>query len=65
MSNDKYLAAAGIACDWPNGRGCYISKDEDFLIWVGEKVRKMMDFVIKTMNFVLEMMNFVFKTMNF
>ena len=37
MSNDKYLSAAGIASDWPHGRGCYISEDEGFLIWVGEE----------------------------
>lgn len=27
MSGDKYLQAAGIASDWPYGRGCYISQD--------------------------------------
>lgn len=25
MSADEYLLAAGIARDWPHGRGCYIS----------------------------------------
>ena len=29
MSGDKYLQAAGIASDWPYGRGCYISQDRE------------------------------------
>ncbi|MCP4409308.1 MAG: hypothetical protein GY807_16455 [Gammaproteobacteria bacterium] len=37
MSNDRYLAAAGIAADWPYGRGCYVSEDRGFIIWVGEE----------------------------
>ncbi len=37
MSVDKYLLAAGIAEHWPYGRGCYISKDKGFIIWVGEE----------------------------
>jgi len=37
MSADKYLLSAGIAQDWPYGRGCYVSKDEGFIIWVGEE----------------------------
>ena len=28
MTHDKYLSSAGIANDWPHGRGCYISSDE-------------------------------------
>jgi protein-arginine kinase len=31
------LAAAGIASDWPHGRGCYVSEDKQFVIWVGEE----------------------------
>lgn len=27
MSKDSYLLSAGIAADWPYGRGCYISGD--------------------------------------
>jgi hypothetical protein len=27
----------GIASDWPHGRGCYISKDKQFIVWVGEE----------------------------
>jgi len=37
MSADKYLLDAGIARDWPYGRGCYISEDSGFIIWVGEE----------------------------
>lgn len=37
MSGDRYLASAGIAADWPYGRGMYVSAAEDFLVWVGEE----------------------------
>ena len=37
MAADKYLLAAGIAEHWPHGRGCYISEDRGFIIWVGEE----------------------------
>jgi len=37
MSSDPYLNAAGISNDWPYGRGIYISRTEDFLVWVGEE----------------------------
>ena len=37
MSNDPYLVTAGIAADWPHGRGCYVSQDRGFIIWVGEE----------------------------
>jgi len=37
MDNDRYLVAAGIAADWPYGRGCYVSADQGFIIWVGEE----------------------------
>ncbi len=37
MSSDRYLNAAGISADWPFGRGIYVSKLEDFLVWVGEE----------------------------
>jgi len=37
MSGDRYLTAAGIAADWPHGRGCYVSADRGFVIWVGEE----------------------------
>ena len=37
MAADPYLASAGIASDWPFGRGCYVSDDKQFIIWVGEE----------------------------
>ncbi len=37
MSGDRFLTAAGIAADWPFGRGCYVSDDRQFIIWVGEE----------------------------
>jgi hypothetical protein len=37
MAADPYLASAGIASDWPCGRGCYQSKDGGFIIWFGEE----------------------------
>ena len=37
MSADSYLVTAGIAADWPFGRGCYVSEDKGFIIWVGEE----------------------------
>jgi len=37
MAADTYLASAGIASSWPYGRGCYVSKDKGFIVWVGEE----------------------------
>ena len=37
MSEDGYLVTAGIAADWPHGRGCYVSEDKEFIIWNGEE----------------------------
>eukprot|EP00335_Anophryoides_haemophila_P000070 CAMPEP_0204821606 /NCGR_PEP_ID=MMETSP1018-20131115/35240_1 /ASSEMBLY_ACC=CAM_ASM_000518 /TAXON_ID=46462 /ORGANISM="Anophryoides haemophila, Strain AH6" /LENGTH=177 /DNA_ID=CAMNT_0051937807 /DNA_START=686 /DNA_END=1219 /DNA_ORIENTATION=+ len=37
MSKDSFLLTAGIAQDWPHGRGCYVSEDAGFIIWVGEE----------------------------
>jgi len=37
MAADSYLASAGIASDWPYGRGCYVSEDKQFIVWVGEE----------------------------
>ena len=37
MAADPYLSTAGIASDWPFGRGCYVSADRGFIIWVGEE----------------------------
>merc|ERR1739848_103409 len=37
MSADSFLVDAGIASHWPHGRGCYVSEDKGFIIWVGEE----------------------------
>ena len=37
MAADTYLSTAGIASHWPHGRGCYVSSDREFIIWVGEE----------------------------
>jgi len=37
MAADAYLASAGIASDWPNGRGCWQSEDKQMIIWFGEE----------------------------
>jgi hypothetical protein len=37
MSADKYLNSAGISSNWPYGRGCYVSADKQFIVWVGEE----------------------------
>ena len=37
MTTTKTLNTAGVAADWPYGRGCYVSKDKGFIIWVGEE----------------------------
>jgi creatine kinase len=37
MSADTYLLSAGIAKDWPHGRGVYVSEDKGFIIWCGEE----------------------------
>ena len=35
MAHDPCLVSAGIAADWPFGRGCYQSADKELIIWVG------------------------------
>lgn len=37
MAEDPYLVVAGISSDWPYGRGCYVSEDKEFIVWVGEE----------------------------
>jgi len=37
MDADSYLKSAGISADWPYGRGCYVSQDRGFIVWVGEE----------------------------
>lgn len=37
MDSDTYLKSAGIANDWPYGRGCWQSADGQCIIWFGEE----------------------------
>jgi len=37
MDADPFLKSAGIASDWPYGRGCYQSEDKACIIWFGEE----------------------------
>ena len=37
LRQDRYLMAAGIADDWPSGRGCFLSYDEQSGVWIGEE----------------------------
>ena len=37
MDADPYLKSAGISSDWPFGRGCWMSDDEQKIIWIGEE----------------------------
>jgi len=37
MAADSYLNASGISSDWPHGRGCFVSEDKGFIVWVGEE----------------------------
>jgi tetratricopeptide (TPR) repeat protein len=37
VTQQPELVLAGVASDWPIGRGCYISGDEELVIWVGEE----------------------------
>jgi len=34
---DRFLAAAGLNRDWPDGRGIFHNKDKTFLVWVNEE----------------------------
>eukprot|EP01068_Selenidium_serpulae_P003726 Selendium_serpulae@DN3262_c0_g1_i1.p1 len=37
MDKDPYLLSAGIAGDWPYGRGCWQSADKQCMVWFGEE----------------------------
>jgi len=37
MDDDPFLKSAGIASDWPYGRGCWQSEDKQCIIWFGEE----------------------------
>lgn len=36
-ADDKYLEAAGGYGDWPSGRGIFMNKDKNFIVWVSEE----------------------------
>jgi hypothetical protein len=37
MDRDRFMTSAGIAGDWPYGRACYVSRDRDVIVWIGEE----------------------------
>lgn len=37
MTTDNHLTSAGIASDWPHGRGIWLSDDKLKMIWIGEE----------------------------
>ena len=37
MTTDNHLTSAGVASDWPHGRGIWLSTDKTKMIWVGEE----------------------------
>lgn len=37
MDADPYLKSAGLSADWPYGRACYVSRDQDVIVWIGEE----------------------------
>ena len=37
ISGDKYLKVAGIAGDYPNARGIFLSKDKTKMLWINEE----------------------------
>jgi len=36
-AGDRFLEAAGLNRDWPNGRGIYHNHDKTFLVWINEE----------------------------
>ena len=36
-SNDKYMESAGFYKDWPNNRGIFLSKKNNFMVWLNEE----------------------------
>ncbi len=34
---DRFLDAAGLNADWPNGRGIFHNNDKTFLVWINEE----------------------------
>lgn len=37
MDADPYLKSAGLAADWPYGRACYVSSNQEVIVWLGEE----------------------------
>ena len=37
QSGDRFLEAAGLNRDWPNGRGIFHNNDKTFLVWINEE----------------------------
>ena len=37
MTTDNHLTSSGVANDWPQGRGIWLSDDKTKMIWVGEE----------------------------
>jgi hypothetical protein len=37
MDQDRFMKSAGIADDWPYGRACYVSRDGEVIVWIGEE----------------------------
>ena len=65
MAADPYLASAGIASDWPCGRGCYQSSDGGFIVWFGEEDQLRIMCMAKgfILNPVFDRLNEALKTM--
>jgi protein-arginine kinase len=36
-ADDKYLRSAGGYDDWPIGRGIFMNKEKNFIVWVNEE----------------------------
>ena len=36
-ADDRFLEAAGLTRDWPNGRGIYHNTNKTFLVWINEE----------------------------
>ncbi len=37
ISADPYMRSAGISADWPYGRACYVSRNQEAIVWIGEE----------------------------
>ena len=34
---DRFLEAAGLNRDWPEGRGIFLNDEKTFLVWINEE----------------------------